>query len=136
MAQAHRLMARLLQNDPRYKLEAYLFISEALNYAQEVLGMGAPPEFDAEQGVYEPHLSGQQLCEAVRIYALEQFGYLAKIVLNSWGVASTSDIGEIVYNLIGIGRMKKSKRDRRDDFDNVFDFDEALKQRFEITMPD
>lgn len=136
MAQAHRSLAKLLREDPRYKLEAYHFIREALNYAQEELGMVAPPEYDSEQGVYEPHLTGQELCEAVRVYALEQFGFLAKIVLNSWGVNSTSDIGEIVYNLIRIGQMKKSKKDRREDFDDIYDFEEALQERFEITRPE
>jgi uncharacterized repeat protein (TIGR04138 family) len=136
MAQAHRSLAKLLREDPRYKLEAYHFIREALNYAQEELGMGAPPEYDSEQGVYEPHLTGQELCEAVRVYALEQFGFLAKVVLNSWGVKSTSDIGEIVYNLIRIGQMKKSKKDRREDFDDVYVFEEALQERFQITRPE
>jgi uncharacterized repeat protein (TIGR04138 family) len=136
MAQAHKSLVRLLKEDTRYKLDAYHFVREALTFAQEELGMGAPSDFDSEQGVYEPHLTGQQLCEAIRIYALEQFGYMAKVVLNSWGLRSTSDFGEIVYNLIRIGQMKKSKRDRREDFDDVYDFNEALQQRFEITLPE
>ncbi len=133
---ANKSLVRLLKEDTRYKLDAYHFVREALTFAQEELGMGAPPEFDSEQGVYEPHLTGQQLCEAIRIYALQQFGYMAKVVLNSWGVYSTNDFGEIVYNLIRIGQMKKSKHDRREDFDDVYDFDEALQERFEITLPD
>jgi uncharacterized repeat protein (TIGR04138 family) len=136
MSQAHRSLARLLQEDQRYTLEAYRFVSEALNYAQEVLGMGTPDESPAKAEAQEPHLSGQQLCEAAVIYALEQYGYMARVVLNNIGIRSTSDIGEIVYNLIRIKQMKKSKRDRREDFDDVFDFDQALQQGFKITMPE
>ena len=84
----------------------------------------------------ERHLTGQQLCEAIRQYALEQYGYMAQCVLNSWGVHTTSDFGEIVFNLIGIGQMRKTSDDKREDFDNVFDFEEGLRQSFKITLPD
>ncbi len=80
-------------------------------------------------------MSGQELCEAIRRYALEQYGYLAKNVLNSWGVHSTSDFGNIVFNLIEIKQMKKTSNDRREDFDDVFDFDEGLVREFRITHP-
>ena len=136
MPQTHRSFSELLRSDTRYKREAYQFVTEALHFAQEELGMGTPPQYDPNQEKYEPHLTGQQLCEAVRVYALEQFGYMAKVVLNSWGLKSTSDVGDIVYNLIAIGKMKKSRRDRREDFDNVYEFDEALRERFRISMPD
>ncbi len=61
---------------------------------------------------------------------------MAKCVLNSWGVNSTGDFGEIVFNLIGIGQMRKTSEDRREDFEDVFDFDTDLKQSFKITRPD
>jgi uncharacterized repeat protein (TIGR04138 family) len=134
MPHAHRSLARLLQEDRRFRLEAYQFVSEALNYAQEVLGLGGASASDEE--THEPHLTGQELCEAAVIYALEQYGYMARVVLKSWGIRSTGDIGDIVYNLIRIKQMKKSSRDRREDFDDVFDFEEALQQRFKITLPD
>jgi uncharacterized repeat protein (TIGR04138 family) len=80
----------------------------------------------------ERHMTGQQLCEAIRQYALEQFGLMAKAVLNSWGVHNTGDIGNIVFNLIEIGQMRKTKQDTREDFENVFDFDTALVRDFKI----
>ena len=135
---------QLLKDDPRYPLEAYRFIREALAFAQEILNMGEEahpePSLDLEgsksQTAPEKHLSGQQLCEAIRVYAVEQFGFMAKTVLNNWGMYSTSDFGEIVYNLINIGWMKKSSRDRRDHFDDVYDFEQAFVQDFQITVPD
>ena len=83
----------------------------------------------------ERHVTGQQLCEAIRQYAVGQYGMLAKNVLNEWGIRSTSDFGEIVFNLIDIGQMKKTDSDRREDFDDVFDFDEGLQRSFRISMP-
>jgi uncharacterized repeat protein (TIGR04138 family) len=136
-------IAKLLQEDRRYKIDAYAFVFEALNYAQTQLGMGTerPPESEEEPEAPPPkeaerHLTGQQLCEAIRQYALEQYGYMAQCVLNSWGVKSTSDFGEIVFNLIGIGQMRKTTDDQREDFDNVFDFETGLRQSFKITPPE
>jgi uncharacterized repeat protein (TIGR04138 family) len=136
-------IAKLLKEDRRYKIDAYAFVFEALNYAHNRLGMGtdrpAETEEEPEEGTgreTERHLTGQQLCEAIRLYALEQYGYMAKTVLNSWGVTKTGDFGEIVFNLIGIGQMRKTPDDRREDFDNVFDFDTDLQERFKISQPE
>ena len=58
---------------------------------------------------------------------------MAKVVLNNWGVEKTGDFGDLVYNLIDIGLMKKSKDDRREDFDDVYDFQQAFEEQFQIT---
>ena len=126
----------LLRRDQRYRFEAYVFVWEALRYAQEKLGMGSPFPPEDEEDEPERHVTGPELCEAMRQYAHEQYGYLAKEVLNHWGVHSTSDFGEIVFNLIEIGKMRKSPHDQREDFDGVFDFDEGFRQRFRISLPD
>jgi uncharacterized repeat protein (TIGR04138 family) len=155
-------LARLLEEDQRYSLEAYIFLFEALQYAQNVLGMGedqasepAPPAID-KPATYRPkaparatpaipsseepeetgpqrHVSGQELCEAIRRYALHQYGYMAKLVLNDWGIYGTGDFGEIVFNLIRIGQMRKTPSDTRVDFDDIYDFDVAFRQQFKIT---
>ncbi len=139
-------LVRLIAEDRRYKLEAYQFVGAGLEYAHEVLGMGTPGprrsrrrSGDLELAEERPkerlvqHISGQELCHALRLLALEQYGYLAKLVLASWGIHHTGDFGEIVYNLIKIGKMSRSENDRRSDFDNVFDFDQALLRDFAIT---
>ena len=46
-----------------------------------------------------------------------------------WGVRSTSDIGDIVYNLIAAGGLERTESDSRSDFDNVFDFEISFKAR-------
>jgi uncharacterized repeat protein (TIGR04138 family) len=140
MSQVPHPIYQLLQNDSRYKLEAYQFVREALAYAQDVMGLGQgdasdePDEVAEQEGPpVERHVSGQELCEAIRLYAVDQFGYMAKVVLNSWGIKTTGDIGEIVFNLINIECMRKSSSDRREDFEDVFDFEKAFQQEFKIT---
>src|ERR1700676_2118711 len=127
-------MVRLLNSDRRYKLDAYAFVEEALSYAHEALGMGQEkasedepePEPVLKSKQAERHLTGQELSEAIRRYAVEEFGYMAKSVLSSWGVTKTRDFGNIVFNLIEVQRMKKTKDDRIEDFDDVYDFDVAF----------
>ncbi|MFH1269384.1 MAG: Minf_1886 family protein [Planctomycetota bacterium] len=142
MLDPSRAIARLLKEDKRYKFDAYVFVFEALNFAQDELQLGTettsePSEVsgveEEESGSVERHVSGQQLCEAIRQYALRQYGYMAKTVLNSWGVLATGDFGEIVFNLIRIGQMRKTKEDRREDFDDVYDFETAFLGEFKIT---
>ena len=141
-------MRDLLNEDKRYKLEAYQFIRESLQFAHEHLMIGETDTVELDEAKLaktpksagkEPaphHVTGQQLCEACRLYALEQYGYLAKIVLANWGVHSTSDFGELVYNLIRIEQMRKSESDRREDFDDVYDFEDAFEPQFEFASKD
>lgn len=146
MSETAQKIADLVQQDRRYRFEAYAFVYEALAHAHKSLGMGAAKRSESstrkksktaegQEETPENHLTGQQLCEAIRVYALEQYGYMAKCVFNNWGVRTTGDFGEIVYNLIRIGEMRKTKDDRREDFNNVYDFDTALRQGFRIEQP-
>jgi uncharacterized repeat protein (TIGR04138 family) len=135
-------LVKLLLQDRRYKIEAYHFVGAGLEYSQEVLGLGKPGPRSRRKARDEEgerpvqHVSGQDLCLALKHLAHQQYGYLARLVLASWGIHSTSDFGEIVYNLIKIGKMSKSQTDRREDFDNVYDFEQALVKEFRITKED
>lgn len=130
-------IARLLADDRRYRLGAYQFVEAGLAHAQ-MLARGQQPETIAfrrdrrEEGRPMRHISGAELCFALRDLAHRQYGRLAHLVLASWGIHSTSDFGEIVYNLIRIGKLSKSSRDQREHFDNVFDLKQALLQDFAI----
>jgi uncharacterized repeat protein (TIGR04138 family) len=145
-------LAKLLVDDSRYKIEAYQFVGAGLEYAQEVLGMGSADPA-ASPATHAPkrkrrdasgkriaddearpvrHVTGQELCWALKELAQRQYGRMAKLVLASWGIHSTGDFGEIVYNLIEIKKMSKSEHDRRQDFDNVYDFEQALVQDYAI----
>ena len=127
----------LLKQDQRFPKEAYQFVFEALDYAQNALHMGRetpseplPQEMQEKEGEVDGgpqrHITGQDVCVAAQQYAIRQYGPLARTVLSSLGINSTSDIGEIVYNMIRIGRMRKTAEDRREDFNNVYDFEKAF----------
>ena len=135
----------LLKQDKRYKAEAYAFVLETLEHAQNVLKLGhtkvnepLPPNLrDAaedkplEMELHE-HVSGQDLCLAALDYSQRQYGLLAPMVLGAMGIRTTDDIGEIVFNLIAIGQMRKTSDDRREDFSNVFDFQKAFDGTYHI----
>jgi len=112
-------LSRVVQVDGRYAVEACYFLFEALNYTQQKLER-------------ETHVTGQELSEGIRDYALDQFGMMALAVFESWGVSKTDDFGEIVYLLIAHSLMSKTDEDSKDDFSGVFDFREAFQESFEI----
>ena len=128
-------IAELLRRDKRFHFDAYVFVFEALRHAQEQLDMGTEYVTEGEDQP-ERHVSGQELCQAMRSYAQEQFGYMAKCVLNNWGITSTGDFGEIVFNLIEIEQMRKTPYDSREDFEDVFDFEEGFQDSFQFSLPD
>jgi uncharacterized repeat protein (TIGR04138 family) len=129
-------MRDLMAEDQRYKIEAYQFIRESLQYAHEHLAEDATQEASSDEKPTPRHVTGQQLCESCRQYATAQYGYLAKMVLANWGIHSTSDFGELVYNLIRIEQMRKSDTDRREDFDDIYTFDDAFEPEFEFVAKD
>ncbi|MFI5460108.1 MAG: Minf_1886 family protein [Isosphaerales bacterium] len=146
-------LVRIIASDPRYTIDAYAFILEALNHARTQKLKGKSRDRDQERSSQPSkasrssasqsktprgtgHVTGRELCETVRRLALRQFGLLAATVLGHWGVRSTSDIGEIVYNLIAAGDLEKTPSDSRSDFDNVFDFETALKPKTMLATDD
>jgi uncharacterized repeat protein (TIGR04138 family) len=149
-------LARLLEQDRRYTVDAYVFVLEALTYAQETLEYGQEPaieELEPREAELPPrggkarsstrsrrqaerHVSGQQLCEAARLYGLQQYGFLAPTVLATWGIRQTADIGEIVFNMIDIGQMRKTRSDKREDFHDVFAFGDAFARDIPFAVPD
>jgi len=77
-----------------------------------------------------PHVSGRELLEGLRSYALEQYGPMAKTVLASWGIHRCADLGDIVFSLIEYNIFSKTENDRREDFADIYDFDEAFVKPF------
>ncbi|MDO4569891.1 MAG: hypothetical protein Q4D38_05885 [Planctomycetia bacterium] len=121
----------LVEKDPRYKLNAYYYVLETLDFAHSRLGMGSVPSRLAvskiEEDVDEPeysimHISGAELCQAILLRARWMFGYMAKVVFNEWGAFTTDDFGEIVFNMVEAGKIRLAKGEGKDDFHNVYDF--------------
>jgi uncharacterized repeat protein (TIGR04138 family) len=119
-------LSRIVEKDPRFKPAAYEFLFESLEFTRNRLAK--------ERGGKVKHVSGPELADGLRMLALENFGRLAQTVLNQLGVFSTSDIGDMVFNVIESGEMEKTDDDSRADFDNVYDFDEAFNRDYKIVL--
>lgn len=78
------------------------------------------------------HVTGQQLCEAIREIALERWGLMARNVLTRWNITCTEDIGVIVFALVENGWLQKQPTDRIEDFEHVFSFSEAFDHHYRI----
>jgi len=123
-------LSEVVRRDPRYAYEAYDFVFHAIQHTQRATGREAPPEGEAAQKRH--HVSGPELLEGIRQLALQEFGMLAKTVFHSWGLRTTDDWGNIVFNLIDAELMSRTSEDRRDDFHAVYDFDQALDYRITL----
>ena len=115
-------LAKILAKDPRYQREAYFFVREALDHTQKTVGKDARGRIR--------HVTGQELLGGIRDFALQQFGPMAKMVLEEWGVHCCADFGEIVFNMIEVDWLAKTEKDTRADFANGYDFDEAFRKPF------
>ena len=115
------------ERDPRFDEEAYGFVREALDFTGKML---EKPSVGPQR-----HVSGAELLDGVRRYALQEFGPMSLTVLTEWGLRTTRDIGEIVFQLVEAGVLGKTDEDKIEDFENVYDFDEAFGQPFRPRNP-
>jgi uncharacterized repeat protein (TIGR04138 family) len=106
----------LIDRNPQYKFEAYNFVLGALHFTMASL---EPPR----------HITGQEFCEGLKKYAIEQFGPMARTVLEYWGIKKTQDFGTIVFALVDAGLMRKTEEDSLENFRGVYDFKTAFKQK-------
>ena len=112
----------IVTRDSRYSREAYTFVREALDYTQKLI-------VKESQGQIR-HVSGQELLDGIRQYALQQFGPMTVTVFEEWGVRQCRDFGEIVFNMVEIGLLAKTDNDTRGDFQSGYDFTDAFHKPF------
>ncbi len=129
-------LAAVLARDPRYSIHAYAFVFEAITYTKKLQAGARQRSRSKGRRPASQHVTGQQLCKGACAMALAQYGYLAKVVLRQWGLRSTSDLGDVVYNLIASGDLQKTPSDSRSDFDGVFDLEQALTRDFRLVLDD
>ncbi len=116
------IMDRIRARETRFQEGAYLFVLAALEFCQTRL-----PE--------RRHITGRELALAYRDLALERYGVMARLVLDHWGVRTTADVGDVVFTLVELGLLISQPSDSRDDFVNVFDFDEAFRRGYPWRTP-
>jgi len=112
---------RLIHKD--YSSEAYHFLHDAMDYSSSQL-------CNKEK---KGHLSAEELYLGCCDYAIHEYGPLAPEVLAHWGIHKSSDIGNIVYNLIEIRVFAKQKSDSKNEFDNLPTLEYLLSIPFIIT---
>ena len=115
-----RNLDKIALKDGRFSPEIVKFVYEGLSYSVENL-VGRPD-----------HVSGQTLCQGLKLLAIENWGKLAKLVLNNGGVKTTRDFGEIVFLMIENKWMSAQPTDTIEDFDDVYDFQTVFKDEFKF----
>jgi len=111
---------RAVRRDGRFALEAFEFLHQGLELATRTKYGDRPTRRTPR------HVSGQELCEALRVQALHRWGPLTQTVLREWNIRRTQDFGAMVYFMIGLGLLGRQDSDTIHDFDDVYDFDEAF----------
>ena len=114
-------LLKVLDKDKRYGPESYSFVMAALDFTTKKLRRTG-------------HVTGQELLEGIREYALGQFGPMARNVFEHWGIKTTNDFGEIVFNMIDTGMLGKTERDSKEDFNNKFDFKDTFDRGCKYTL--
>ena len=119
------IVSLICKEDPRFDRKAYDFIRLGLDHTVKEL-----KKRENAKSSRSRHVSGPELLEGLRVYALDQFGPLAKTVLNSWGIRRCSDFGDIVFNLIEYNVFSKTDNGRREDFSDLYTFEDAFVKPF------
>jgi len=108
---------KLVVLDPRYPREAYLYLRSALDHTQALYNRTG-------------HVSVSELLEGIRAYTLKEYGPMSELLLEEWGIRSCADLGELVFNLIEAGELRKTDQDRREDFAAGYSFHDAFRKPF------
>ena len=116
------VVMQILEKDVRYHRDAYVFLREGLDFTQKLISK--------ENRGATRHVTGQELLDGLRQFALQEFGPMAKTVLEEWGVTQCRDFGNLVFNMVEIGLLAKTDRDSHDDFQGGYDFTDAFGRPF------
>ncbi len=121
----NEIVGLICKEDTRYDRKAYAFLREGLDYAVKEL-----KKKDTERAKSSLHITGAELLMGLRAYALDQFGPLTMTVLGSWGLRRCSDFGDMVFNLIEYNVFSKTDQDKKEDFAEVYTFEDAFVKPF------
>ncbi len=112
----------IVKEDPRYNKGAYYFVRKALDYTLK--------GFRGKVRKKSNHVSGGELLDGIREYALDQFGPMTLTLFDHWGIQECTDFGEIVFNLVEYGVFGKTENDNKEDFELKYSFHEAFAEPF------
>jgi len=113
----------------RYPIDAFHFVQRGLEFTVEQIHGDLDPKADS----MSRHVSGEALCHGMRDFAIQEYGLLARTVLNHWNVTSSEDFGSIVFAMVDANLLAKTDDDSLDDFRDVFDFDSTFGESLTLT---
>lgn len=119
----NEVVEQIIEKDSRYGKDAYIFLKDALEYTIKQRKRGK-----VETG---SHVNAAELLGGLRQLALKEFGPMVMTVFEYWGIRSSADVGQMVFNLINAGVFGKTESDSVDDFDQALDFHLAFVAPFE-----
>lgn len=127
-----------LATQTRYPIDAFLFVQRGLDFTVRSLHGEPDPSALEDEDAYEAdaetrHVSGPQLCQGLRDFAIDQYGLMAQTVLRRWRITNSEDFGHIVFAMVDANMMRKTDNDQVEDFYNVFDFDEAFAPQLSLS---
>lgn len=121
-------LEKVVEHLDQYPIEAFHFVQQGLGYTVEKI----------HGGLTDPranrHVTGEDLCQGLREYALLKWGLMARVVLQRWNINHTYDFGRIVFGMIEHGLMHRTDEDTIDDFRDVFEFKTAFEQGYRISL--
>ena len=120
--QFEQSVVAILKRDKRFDPHAYYFLRDALDFTLKRVA--------ETNGGQVRHVSGPELLAGFRDLALDQFGPMASTLMSEWGVRKCLDVGDMVFHLIEEQVFGKQDSDCREDFTEVFDFEDSLVKPF------
>ena len=93
---------KIVTRDPRYASEAYAFISDAVLYTTRKMESNSHPR--------KHHITGRELLDGIKEFAMQQFGPIASAVLRYWGLNDSMAIGHVVFNMVNNQLLGKSQK--------------------------
>jgi uncharacterized repeat protein (TIGR04138 family) len=116
------VLTRIVEIDPRYHRDAYMFLRDSLEFTQKFIGKTNKNQVR--------HISGRELLNGIREYALITFGPMTATVLEEWGIRSCEDFGNMVFLMVENNLLRKQEQDSPADFKNAYTFDQAFREPF------
>lgn len=116
-----------------YPVDAFIFIQRGLDHTVRSIHGLMPKDIAPEDDSQNRHISGQQLCEGIRQYAVGQYGLMARMVLRRFKIYTTEDFGNLVFAMVDAGLMRKTEEDAIADFIDVYEFSEAFGSELQLS---
>ncbi|MFH1199177.1 MAG: Minf_1886 family protein [Candidatus Omnitrophota bacterium] len=119
----YKIVEKICLGDSRYKADAYEFMMQGLHFTQSKIKR-------------KGHITGRELLQGLREFAIAQYGPMVKAVLNHWGIHKTQDFGHIVFNMVEEKLLAKTDTDSLDDFKDIYNFDTVFANVLSDSLKD